>query len=387
MSWQEITFGEFIEFQPHVPLKKGNFYEFIEMADVVPFQKEVVPSCSREWGKVGGSRFKNGDTIFARITPCLQNGKVAKISGLKQEGGFGSTEFFVFRAKPGVSDPDFLYYLSSSKIIREPAAKGMTGASGRARAQRSIVERILIRVPDIAIQRRIAEILSTYDKLIENNRKQIALLEEAAKRLYRDWFIDLRFPGHENTKIVDGVPEGWTRRKLPEIAKIQYGFAFDSAFFNTNRKGLPIVRIRNIPSGYSNDWTTQDADSRYQIEDGDILIGMDGEFYINIWCGGKAYLVQRSCCVKAHSPEFNGYLEQALKEPIAELQNGIIGATVAHLGKKHLDAIDIILPPATLCLSFEQMKRKRGQLGKENRLLGETRDRLLPKLMSGEIEV
>ena len=102
-------------------------------------------------------------------------------------------------------------------------------------------------LPQIEIQGRIADILSAYDDLIENNQKQIKLLEEAAQRLYKEWFVDLRFPGHEYTKIVDGVPEGWRKERLVDIAAVQYGYAFDGSLFNSKKMGTPIIRIRNIP--------------------------------------------------------------------------------------------------------------------------------------------
>ena len=131
MSWKELTFGNFAEIQPQVKLETGTDYSFIEMADVVPHTKNVIPGGKRTWKSSGGSKFENGDTIFARITPCLEHGKTAKVSNLSDSKGFGSTEFFVFRGRDGISDPDYIYYLARSPVIREPAIKSMTGASGR----------------------------------------------------------------------------------------------------------------------------------------------------------------------------------------------------------------------------------------------------------------
>ena len=112
MSWQELTFGNFAEIQPQVALEKGTDYSFIEMADVVPHTKKVIPGSTRTWKSSGGSKFENGDIIFARITPCLEHGKTAKVSNLTDSKGFGSTEFFVFRDREGISDPDYIYYLA-----------------------------------------------------------------------------------------------------------------------------------------------------------------------------------------------------------------------------------------------------------------------------------
>lgn len=241
--------------------------------------------------------------------------------------------------------------------------------------------------PDIDIQNNIVSILSVYDDLIENNQKQIKLLEEAAQRLYKEWFVDLRFPGYEDVAIVDGVPEGWQKEKLIDIADVQYGFAFDGSLFNSQGKGTPIIRIRNIPSGTTNDYTTQEADEQYIVSNGDIVVGMDGEFHINSWCGKTAYLVQRTCKFTPKKELMRGWLLQAIYEPIKFFEKTVVGATVAHLGKKHIDTIELLTGSDDLYVPFKDLFNKRQLLLNQNILLSEVRDRLLPKLMSGEIEV
>lgn len=236
-------------------------------------------------------------------------------------------------------------------------------------------------------QIRIASILSVYDDLIENNQEQIKLLEEAAQRLYKEWFVDLRFPGHETTSITDGIPEGWKKERLIDIVKVQYGYAFDGSLFNANGNGTPIVRIRNIPAGTTADYTIEDADPQYVVHNGDILVGMDGEFHINSWSGPDAYLVQRTCSFRPSNPNMKGYLLQAIYEPIKYFESTVVGATVAHLGKKHIDTITVITCPDELYVPFQQYFERRQLLLNQNRLLAESRDRLLPKLMNGEIEV
>ena len=229
--------------------------------------------------------------------------------------------------------------------------------------------------------------LSPYDDLIENNQKQIKLLEEAAQRLYKEWFVDLRFPGYEDVQIVDGVPEGWKKERLVDIADVQYGYAFDGSLFNSKKNGMPIVRIRNIPSGLTEDYTTEDVDDQYIVHNGDIVVGMDGEFHINSWCGGDAYLVQRTCCMKPQKTEMKGWFLSAIYEPIKYFEKTVVGATVAHLGKKHIDTIQLLISPDSYYVPFQKLFEKRQLLLNQNRMLREARDRLLPKLMSGEIEL
>ena len=241
--------------------------------------------------------------------------------------------------------------------------------------------------PNIETQNNIANILSTYDDLIENNQKQIKLLEEAAQRLYKEWFVDLRFPGHENTPIIDGIPQGWKKERLVDIADVQYGFTFDGSLFNADGNGMPIIRIRNIPDGITKDYTTEEADEQYIVKNGDIVVGMDGEFHINSWSGEDSYLVQRTCRIKPHNSDMNGYLLQAIYEPIKFFESTVVGATVAHLGKKHIDTITMLTAPDEMYQPFQQYFSKRQMLLNQNQMLAEARDRLLPKLMSGELEV
>lgn len=180
--------------------------------------------------------------------------------------------------------PEFLYYTMLNRDFYMKADAVALGA-----AQRTIsltaLRNMEIEIPHIEVQKKIAKVLASYDDLIENNQKQIKLLEEAAQRLYKEWFVDLRFPGHEDVAIVDSVPEGWKKEKLINIADVQYGFAFDGSLFNSQGKGTPIIRIRNIPSGTTSDYTTQEADDQYIVSNGDIVVGMDGEFHINSWSG------------------------------------------------------------------------------------------------------
>ena len=249
------------------------------------------------------------------------------------------------------------------------------------------LKEVVIDKPPLDIQRKIGDYLEAFDDLIENNQKQIKLLEEAAQRLYKEWFVDLRFPGYEDVEIVDGVPEGWKEEKLIDIANVQYGFAFDSSLFNSQGKGKQIIRIRNIPSGITDDYTTQEADEQYIVSNGDIVVGMDGEFHINSWCGKTAYLVQRTCKFIPKKELMRGWLLQAIYGPIKYFEKTVVGATVAHLGKKHIDTIELLTGPDELYIPFKTLFDKRQLLLNQNILLSEARDRLLPKLMSGEIEV
>ena len=281
----------------------------------------------------------------------------------------------------------YLYYYFFSEEWRSTVSSHIITGATVDRIPIAKFPKFIISLPPMEKQHKIANILSNYDDLIVNNKKQIKLLEEAAQRLYKEWFVDLRFPGYEDVEIVDGVPEGWKEEKLIDIANVQYGFAFDSSLFNSQGKGKQIIRIRNIPSGITDDYTTQGADEQYIVSNGDIVVGMDGEFHINSWCGKTAYLVQRTCKFIPKKELMRGWLLQAIYGPIKYFEKTVVGATVAHLGKKHIDTIELLTGPDELYIPFKTLFDKRQLLLNQNILLSEARDRLLPKLMSGEIEV
>lgn len=284
-------------------------------------------------------------------------------------------------------DRDFLYYRLRCDDFKGHVIGEARGAANQASITLDTIKSFSFDIPEYDLQCKISAIIAAYDNLIENNQKQIKLLEEAAQRLYKEWFVDMHFPGYENTTITDGVPEGWRLDYLTNIAYVQYGYAFDSSLFNNKGKGKPIIRIRNIPDGNTEDYTTEEANEQYIIKNGDIVVGMDGEFYINSWCGEDAYIVQRTCCIKPKNKKMNGYVFWAIYEPIKYFEKTVVGATVAHLGKKHIDTIKILTAPDKFYVPFQILFERRQILLNQSRILAEARDRLLPKLMNGEIEV
>ena len=325
---------------------------------------------------------QTNDLIFAREATA---GNVALI----QEGEkvcLGQRTVLI-RPNANLVNPAFLTY---HLLAPEQQYKLLSTANGAtvAHVNMPTIRNLKLSLPPLATQHRIATILSRYDSLIENYQKQIKLLEEAAQRLYKEWFVNLHFPGHENTKIVDGVPEGWEKKRLIDLVDVQYGYAFDGKLFNSSGEGMPILRIRNIPDGITSDYTTEEAQDCYIVHNGDIVVGMDGIFHINSWSGGDAYLVQRACSFRPKEECMKGFIFQAIQEPIKFFEKTLVGATVAHLGKKHIDSIELCIPKNfELYKPFSKFYNQRQGLLSQIRLLTEARDRLLPKLMSGEINV
>ena len=253
-----------------------------------------------------------------------------------------------------------------------------------------------IRLPDIETQCRIADILSVYDNLIENNKKQIKLLEEAAQRLYKEWFVDLRFPGHEDVAIVDGVPEGWIEDTIDSKIDLLSGYAFRSAEFND--EGIyKIVTIKNVKDGqFDGDNVSRMVDippkmpEHCKLSDGDILLSLTGNVGRVCIVHGDNYLLnQRVAKIKSDNPTY-AYCLFRSKDMFDEMNNLANGAAQQNLSPIRTGKIKVIFPTDELSDTFEEivspMIEKITMLNKTMLLLSQARDRLLPIVMSGESE-
>ena len=357
----------------------GGNYPFIQTADVKN-ANFYITEYTQTYNEKGLAQSKLWDkgTLCITIAANIADTAILGIDACFPDSIMG------FKPYEGISDVRYVKYLFD--ILQKECQQISQGATQDNLSWEKL-STIKFSAPPFEIQKRIADILSTYDNLIENNQKQIKLLEEMAQRLYKEWFVDLHFPGYESATITDGVPEGWSLEYLTDIADVQYGYAFDGSLFNDKGNGKPIIRIRNIPEGNTKDYTTEEANEQYIVKNGDIVVGMDGEFHINSWSGDDAYLVQRTCRIKPQKENMNGYLLYAIYEPIKFFEKTVVGATVAHLGKKHIDTIKVLTAPEKLYEPFQMYFNKRQLLLNQNRILSEARDRLMPKLMNGEIEV
>lgn len=390
METKCIRLGDCILCNPKVKLTKGELYPVIDIDKITVGRKYVSNKTFITFAGQSGCKFENGDTLMARITPCLENGKmaVAKIASK----GLGSTELFVFRSKDGVTDEEFVYYLLKQQYIRNLAANSMTGASGRQRADLKFIKRIKIQLPNLDVQHCIASILSTYDTLIENNTKRIRLLEKMAENLYKEWFVRFRFPGHENVEMENGLPKGWKIVNLFDVADITYGFAFKSNKFCDNAELNPVVRIRDIQDNHTNTYTDEPCEDKYLIGKNAILIGMDGIFHMCLWNGERAYLNQRVVMLNSKEKGLCNYLLYlAIRPQIKYWEQVISGTTVAHLGDKHLRRVKVLFPEKAILEKgnsiISRAMEEKNVLQHQNSLLARQRDLLLPRLMSGKLEV
>ncbi len=393
-EWKKVRFLDVVHLNPRISLEKGVEYPFVEMSNVVPCARKPEKDVFKKYlGE--GTKFEQGDTIVARIEPCLQNGKGFQCS-YKQ--GFGSTEFLVFRpVNINDLDCDFLYYYMGQQSIREAMAKTMVGASGRQRVNNKVFNDLQINLPPLSTQHCIANILSRYDSLIENYQKQIKLLEEAAQRLYKEWFVDLHFPEHENTKIVDGVPEGWEKKPVKTIIELQSGYAFKSSAFMED--GIyKIVTIKNVKDGAFDGENVSKIASIPEkmpkhciLEDGDILLSLTGNVGRVCIVNGKNYLLnQRVAKLKSAYKAYTYCLFRS-RDMFIEVNNLANGAAQQNVSPIRIGEMKILIPEKKWLDDFERTVSNYIlgiiTLQSQIRFLTEARDRLLPKLMSGEIAV
>lgn len=233
-------------------------------------------------------------------------------------------------------------------------------------------------IPDILVQRKIAGVLLTYDNLIENNKKQIKLLEEMAQRLYKEWFVDLHFPGYEDVEIVDGVPKWWGKVGLSEIAPILTGKK-DANFGTDNGKYLFFTCAQEPIKAPS-----------YSFDCDAVILAGNGDFNVKLYRGQfEAY--QRTYVFSPKETDNLYLLYHAIRESMQQLSQGASGSTIKFLTKRMLEQIEVYIPDEgikrcfnTYCESFQQrMELLKSQI----QLAKEVRDRLLVKLMNREVEI
>ena len=278
----------------------------------------------------------------------------------------------------------FLSYEGQSKI--DSIAKGT--------AQKAVpiagIKTLELQLPPIATQRRIADILSAYDDLIENNRKQIKLLEEAAQRLYKEWFVDLRFPGHEHTKIVDGVPEGWGIKPLSSIADVIMGQSPKSEFYNQTGEGLPFHQgVGSYGNRFVKDETYSTAFTRI-AESGSILFSVRAPVgRLNIT--KNKIVIGRGVAAINHKNGFQSFLFYMLKERFFKDNLVGNGSIFASISKDELLNQQFMMPCEDTIAQYNKVAQsiddKIATSDRQIELLTQARDRLLPKLMGGEVKV
>ena len=302
--------------------------------------------------------------------------------GLVFRNNYGVMHNNCFSVTPNDADElsrDFLYYALQNKTFFDTANALARGAAQPDLPHTSF-NSIEFAYPSLFVQERIAYILSRYDSLIENYQKQIKLLEAAAQRLYKEWFIDLRFPGHENTNIIDGVPEGWTPSQLGQLAEFKRGKTITKK--DVIDGDIPVVAGGLEPAYYCNKSNT--AERVITISGSGANAGFTRMYFEKVWASDCSF-------VDASVTPFLHFVYCFLKNNKTTIDNLQKGAAQPHVYAKDINSLSICIPIESVLKSFEEKVSNyfdtTASLQSQLRLLTEARDRLLPKLTNEEMEI
>ena len=372
-EWKECKLSCFMEFNPLTSMKKGTTGIKIRMEDLMPNEKKI-----RTWeisSFNGGAKFKNGDTLVARITPCLENGKIGYVDILKDdEVAFGSTEFIVLRKKENISDSQFVFYLAYWNEFRDLAIQLMTGSSGRQRVETDALKNKIFLLPPLPEQKAIAEALSSLDDKIDLLHRQNKTLEAMAETLFRQWFVE---DADISTVKLGDIIEIFDSKRIPlsstERDKRKLGALY------------PYYGAATIMD-YINDYI---FDGEYLLlgEDGTVQTG-DGYPILQL-ATGKFWVNNHAHVIIAKKPYSTFLLYSILKK--TSISHIVTGAVQPKINQENLKSLEIEVPEeeaikATVKQTntiWDKMQCNNEQI----KTLEKLRDTFLPKLMSGEVRI
>ena len=370
--------SEIADFNPRESIKKGTFGRKVAMDILQPFCRDI-PGFEYA-AYTGGTKFRNGDTIMARITPCLENGKISKVNILDDgEIGFGSTEYIVFRAKKGIVDEDFLYYLVCSPIVREPAIKSMVGSSGRQRVQTDVVQNLEVDIPDFATQRKIGQLLKSLDdKIALNTAINENLLQQAVAVFDKYYYASTTVQPF--TSLIKVLGGGTPKTGNP------FFWNGDIPFFTPKDAGTPYVfhTEKNITeSGLAH------CNSHLYPKNTTFVTARGTVGKVSL--AGIPMAMNQSCYALASDSVHPLLVYFYALKAIVSLKNKASGAVFDAIVTRDFDKENIFVlknEDSRSVISFITpiMESIHNNI-KENMHISTIRDALLPRLMSGELDV
>ena len=385
-EWVMKKLKDIADFNPRESLAKGTVAKKIGMDKLQPFCRDVLGYDLEQFS--GGTKFRNGDTIMARITPCLENGKTAKVSILDDgELGFGSTEYIVFRAKNSV-DEDFIYYLVCSPLVREPAIKSMVGSSGRQRVQTDVVQNLEIMVPDYEEQRRISGLLKSLDDKIALNNAINNNLEYQAEALFHSLFVENVNPIWKDGVLSDlgTIVAGGTPSKTKPEYYSEKGIAWITP------KDLSLNKSKFISHGEIDiSELGFSKSSATKMPTGTVLFSSRAPIgYIAI----AANEVTTNQGFKSVVPNENVgtvFIYYLLKFLLPTIEGMASGSTFKEISGAGMKSVPVVIPDNETIDKFNAfctpIFQQQEVLEAENSRLVDIIDALLPKLISGELDV
>lgn len=379
------------DFNPREQLAKGALAKSVPMAMLKEFQRQITGYEIKAFN--GGAKFRNGDTLLAKITPCLENGKTAFVDILDDgEVAFGSTEFIVLRAK-NETNPEFLYYFAISPDFRKRAIECMEGTSGRQRVNENALKTLELPIPEPQTQQSIAAVLSALDKKIALNKQINVRLEEMAKTLYDYWFVQFDFPDADGRPYKSSggemvfdetlkreIPKGWEVKSLGEIADLYQPATLSEKELNKNGQFL-VYGANGIIGKYN----------KFNHENPVVAVACRGNSCgaINItqpksWITGNAMVVNpknKNMCID--------FIKNTLL--VNNLDKVVSGSAQPQITRTNFAPLKVITPNESLLKLYSDiinpMFNKRINRIQQNAKLTQLRDFLLPMLMNGQVSV
>ena len=410
MKWENVKLGKYVEILSGFAFKSKDFLNcgvpVIKIKNITQegVTLEDVSYISKELADKNEKYHLNYNDILIALTGSHINqmssvvGRIARVK-YHEDSLLNQRVAKVFAKDSKLCDIDYVYYFLSQDYIKISLASKAGGAANQANISPNDVKSLTVRWPDIETQHRIADILSAYDDLIENNQKQIKLLEEAAQRLYKEWFVDLRFPGHENTKIVDGVPEGWNWCKLEDAIQL------DPKVTLTKERMKQFIPMSALSTSSmvldESQFTETRSNSGSKFQNGDTLLARITPCLEN---GKTAYVsgiksdegaVGSTEYIVMRAKTINSYMVYLLART-DDFRQSAINSMSGSDGRQRvksdkLKMLDYLHPTSELVEKFENVEEpifeKIYRLSKQMQQAKQARDLLLPKLMSGEVEV
>ena len=434
---KEMKFSDAVWVNPPVPLKRGKDYPFVEMKDVNPSERSARAKQNRPFSG-GGSRFIVGDTLMARITPCLENGKTAQF--MAEDVGavaHGSTEFIVVRGRPGVSDTDFAYYLTRWREVQDFAIAQMTGTSGRQRVPTEALSHLTVPIPSLPEQQAIADILGSLDDKIELNCKINETLEGMARAVFKSWFIDFDpvcakiqgrqpdgmnaetaklFPNSFEDSETGRIPKGWKVETLDSLVAFALGgdWGSDSATADSPILAL-CIRGADIPDLQAGGigkmprrYLKKSSLEKRRLQAGDLVIEVSGGSPTQ--STGRPVLIltelverievplvcSNFCrCIRFKNPPFSTFVFLWLRylydnDEFLQFENGTTGIKNFAFTDFCRD-FPVVIPSDEVVDAFANvvspLLATRQSNGRQCDGIARLRDALLPKLLSGELQV
>lgn len=405
MEWKEVRLGDVIDYKKGFAFKSSMYKStgtyIVRVSDTTANSVDVLlcncisPELAHQYTDYS---LKTKDIIIATVgswptNPASIVGKVVRVPESANNALLNQNAVRI--RSNGIVDSDYLYYL----LKEEHFSKYLVGTAQGSANQASITLKDIFGYSfsapsEIKDQHRIASILSSLDRKIELNNKINADLEEMAQAIFKNWFVD--FEPFKDGKFVDSelgmIPEGWKVGSPYEYVKVVYGAPYKSAKFNDNGEGLPLIRIRDLKDCNPQFYTPEILPQTEYVNMGDIVAGMDAEFVPHIWKGNTGLLNQRVCKLMPQQTSISNLFVLYLMKPELEfVQSYKTGTTVSHLGKADIDKFVVVLPPLKVveeCSKIlDSILQRIKNISAESRNLSLLRDTLLPRLMSGELEV